>query len=383
MLDISVFYCGLKLKNPIIVSSAGTTETFDHMKRCQEFGAGAVVMKSYFEKKEYRQDATPHFKIIRRKYGDFRCDTLYSSEQASKFDRDGYANEISRAKKHLEIPIIANIDCYDLTKSVEAAKIFAEAGADALEIKACPHGELSMSGKSYEQTMLSVLEGIKKDVNIPVIVKHVAQLSNPVASSLKLERGGVDGLVLFNRFAGLDIDINSETPIMHGGYAGHGGLWSIYYSIRWISALYPKVKIPICGSGGVYNGEDIIKYILSGATCVSICTSIILNGYEIIEKMKKELEKWMKQKNYNTINDFLGKAAERVKGIDEYKRGREVIASINQDICKSCGKCEKICFHQAINHLDKKFIINSNKCKGCGLCEQICPFGAIKMIKDI
>ena len=51
-----------------------------------------------------------------------------------------------------------------------------------------------------------------------------------------------------------DLDLDAEAPIMHGGYAGHGGPWALQYTLRWISAASPRLSIPIAASGGVGTG---------------------------------------------------------------------------------------------------------------------------------
>ena len=70
MPDISTRFAGLSLCSPIIVGSAGITETVDRMRECQENGAGAVVMKSYFEEEVSRKSPTPRFQVIRHSLGD-------------------------------------------------------------------------------------------------------------------------------------------------------------------------------------------------------------------------------------------------------------------------------------------------------------------------
>jgi len=55
-LDISTTYVGLKLRNPIIIAAAGITETAERIEKAAQAGAGAVVMKSFFDdeiKKKY------------------------------------------------------------------------------------------------------------------------------------------------------------------------------------------------------------------------------------------------------------------------------------------------------------------------------------------
>ncbi|MFW5986469.1 MAG: dihydroorotate dehydrogenase, partial [Halanaerobiales bacterium] len=341
MLKIDLFHSGLKLKSPVIAASSGITETVDQMLRAEEAGAGAVVMKSYFENSNYRIDPTPHFKILRRKLGAYRSDTLYSFEQASEFNAYEYAEEIARTKRRLNIPVIANIDFVTEKGCLQAADLFAEAGADALEVKACPHGELMASGKNFTEQIKPIIKKIKSEHKIPVIIKLVPQLTDPVKTGILVEKMGADSLVMFNRFLGLEIDIEKEAPILHGGYAGHGGLWSIHYALKWLSSLYPETAIPLIGSGGAVSGQDIIKYILSGAFAVEVCTAIILKGYEIITEMNREIKEWMKGKGYKQIKEFRGKATQKIQSLPEIQRGQKVVASINRELCAGCGRCAR------------------------------------------
>lgn len=114
MPNLTTTYVGLKLRSPIIAGSAGTTGTVERMKEAQDNGAGAVVMKSLFEDVISRTSPTPRFKLI--KYGERAKNnesknnfSLYSYEQGSEWGLDRYSEEVSKAKKELDIPVIASI----------------------------------------------------------------------------------------------------------------------------------------------------------------------------------------------------------------------------------------------------------------------------------
>ena len=49
MIKLNTTYMGLELNNPIIVGSSRLTSTLDGLKKCEDAGAGAVVLKSLFE----------------------------------------------------------------------------------------------------------------------------------------------------------------------------------------------------------------------------------------------------------------------------------------------------------------------------------------------
>lgn len=75
-----------------------------------------------------------------------------------------------------------------------------------------------------------------------------------------MEKAGADGL---------EIDINEEKPVMHQGYAGHGGSWTIQYPLRWISEISPQVNMDISGSEGVCAVED--EKCDGCGLCVEVC----------------------------------------------------------------------------------------------------------------
>lgn len=342
MVNLDTVYLGLKLKSPVIAGSAGITETVERMKKAEDNGAGAVVMKSLFEDEISRISPTPRFKLVRYREGlrnnkNKNSFSLYSYEQGSEWGLERYSEEVRRAKKELDIPIIASINCISRKGWVSYAKRLEKAGADALEINlSCPHGSIIFRGKEVEKSMLDTVRLVRENVSLPIIAKISSQLTSPVQIIKEIESIGANGITIFNRLTGVDIDIEEERPIMHQGYAGHGGPWAIHQSLRWISEIFPQLKINISGSGGVSRSEDIIKYLLAGATTVQTVTAIVLNGYGVIEEFIGGLKEYMDRKSYQRIEDFRGKLSSRIKGTYEIKRDHYLKAEINDNLIPPC-----------------------------------------------
>jgi dihydroorotate dehydrogenase (fumarate) len=107
-----------------------------------------------------------------------------------------------------------------------------KAGADAIEVNlSCPHGSIAFRGDSdldseqikyfvtgVEDKILETASLIRKAVKIPLIAKISPQLTSPVMLVKKLEEVGFNGVTIFNRLTGLEINLETDTPIMHGGY---------------------------------------------------------------------------------------------------------------------------------------------------------------------
>ncbi len=376
MPDMSVNYAGLELEHPVMAAAAGITGSVERMRRAEEAGASAVSVKSLFENPIPRRgDPTPHMRIIRHGRGRDAF-TLYSYEQAAHMDAEEYADLISDAKSALRIPVIANIDCSTTEAWERYATMVEQAGADAIEVKSCPHGEHLMTGDELAAAVATVSEL----VSIPVIAKMPSQLTNPYFTARDIERNGADAVIMFNRLVGLDIDTETCAPVMHGGFAGHGGPYAIYYRLRWIAQTYPDISIPICGTGGVSTGEDVAKYILAGATAVQLATAAIVEGYGAFGRIVDEFAAWMTSHKHRDIAAVRGLATQKLLGIEEIDRSQRVRAEIRPDRCTSCGLCYRVCIYDAVDELPGDPLSSyeiGEGCVGCGLCQQLCPAEAI------
>ena len=337
MVDLMTNYVGLKLRSPLIAGSAGITETVERMKKAEEEGAGAVIMKSVFEEKVSHISPTPRFKLIHYSARNRESFSFYSYEQASEWGLRRYAEEVSQAKKKLKIPVIPSINCITEEGWVSYAKMMEKAGADALELNfSCPHGSITFRGGNVEDEIIRVAKMVRNGVSLPLVAKLSPQLTSPLKVVKKIESLGINGITIFNRLTGIDININEEKPIMHEGYAGHGGPWAIHYPLRWISQISPETKIDISGSGGVFSSNDVIKYLLAGATTVQIVTAIFLNGYGVIREINEGLKEYMKKKEYERVEDFRGKVVPKIKGTYQIKRTHYLKAKINDNLIPPC-----------------------------------------------
>ena len=128
MTDLKTTFAGLSLRNPIIISSSGLTNSVGKIKKLAEDGAGAIVLKSLFEEQimlEADQLNDPAFSAE---------GSEYLKEYIREHKLAEYLNLIKESKQVCSIPVIASINCYSDAEWVDFAKQIEEAGADALEI---------------------------------------------------------------------------------------------------------------------------------------------------------------------------------------------------------------------------------------------------------
>ncbi len=380
MPDLRTDFAGVRLANPVVAAAAAITENADRLKRCEDAGCAAAVIKSYFQYELGRHSPTPRFRVIRHDLGKHRAFTLYSYEQANVAGLDEFCEEIARAKEACDMPIFASLNCNTEERWAEGARCVAQAGADSIELNAsCPHGTHMMAHLPLAEVMANAVEITKSACDLPIIPKVTPQLDNPAAVVRHLAESGADGVVMFNRFTGLDLDLEAEAPVMHGAYAGHGGPWALQYTLRWISEASPGLGIPIAASGGVATGADVVKPLLVGATVVQTCTAIVMEGYEVVGKLLAGLTEFMDTRGYETIDEFRGRACGRIVGNDDVDRVGRRYAQVDAEECVNCGLCERVCIYDAPREADDHREIDPEACDGCGLCVELCPAECITM----
>jgi dihydroorotate dehydrogenase/Pyruvate/2-oxoacid:ferredoxin oxidoreductase delta subunit len=380
-MDKSALYAGIKLAHPIIASSAGTTRDAEQAVKCEESGYSAVVLKSVQEEVLMRYNPFPRFAVLRSGIKGYESTTFYCCEQAYYGDLDDYAETVRRCKERVSIPVIASINCIKPESWAHYASVCEQAGADAVEIvPSCPFGFLIRDPSNDNHSIaLAALAACKEKVKIPVIPKMTGQVANPLYTALCLDEAGADGLVMINRSTGIEIDIEAQKPILHGGLAGHGGSWALNSVLRWIIVTHPHVTAPITATGGIMTGGDTIKCLLAGANTVEIATVVYLKGYDYVQTMLAEIDDYMDHKGIETLSDIVGLAGKNMLTMEQYDRKTRYFASCDQETCVACGRCEKVCIYDALKLVNSKPVIDRDKCDGCGLCKSVCRLDAIKL----
>lgn len=314
MATLEITYAGLKLKNPIIVSSSGLTDSADKNHKLAEAGAGAIVLKSLFE-----EQITMEAQIL-------SDPAMYpeGSDYLAAYVRGHNLNEyltlVRESKQRCNIPVIASINCYRDAEWVDFAAKIEEAGADAIEINILAlQTDTQYQYGAFEQRHIDILRHVKQTVKIPVIMKLGDNLTNPVALIDQLQANGAAAVVLFNRFYQPDIDIEKMAQTSGNVFSNEADLSK---ALRWIGISSATVgKLDYAASGGIHTPEGVVKAILAGASAVEICSVLYQNSATLIEEYLRFLKAWMERKGMESISWFRGLVNESdPKGVNYFER---------------------------------------------------------------
>lgn len=150
-----------------------------------------------------------------------------------------------------------------------------------------------------------MVSDIKKQVSIPVSVKIGSYFTNLISMTDRLVAHGANALVLFNRFYEPDINIEKLEMVSSEVFSSPA---DIRRSLRWIGLIASQLpKVEIAASSGIHDGEAVIKQLLVGAQVTQVCSSIYINGSQVIAGMLNDLKAFMKKNNFKTIEEFRGR----------------------------------------------------------------------------
>lgn len=307
MIDLTTSYMGLKLKNPIIASSSGLTNSLKDIIDLEANGASAVVLKSLFEE-EIIMEAEENLTKM-------HASGFIYPETMDYFDFDemddpvaNFLKLISDAKKAVKIPIIPSINCVTAEKWPDFAKRIQDAGADGLELNifSLP-SDLNRTSEENDKVYFDVIKKVTSLVSIPVAVK-IGPYNASLASFIKrLSETPVKAIVLFNRFYSPDFDIYKFDFTPSNVFSNSAEL---ALPLRWTAIMSGRVSCDIAASTGIHDGNAVVKVLLAGASAVQVASTLYRNGFGQIQVMLKQLNIWMEEMSYTSINDFKGKMSQ-------------------------------------------------------------------------
>lgn len=304
MPDLSTKYMGLTLRTPLVVSANPLSQRVENIVAMEDAGAGAVVMFSLFEE-QIRQE-TERFELIDRMTSNSSAESSYFFPEMQDYSvgTAKYLEIIRKAKERVDIPIIGSLNGITPEGWIEYGREIEQAGADGLEVNIyfIP-ADINMTSSEVEQRYIDIVKMLRETITIPIAVKLNPYFSSIGNIAQRLQLAGADALVLFNRFYQPDFDIEELAVIPNLDLSVRS---EIRLPLLWIAVLYGRVPVSLAATTGIHSATELIKYILAGAD-VGMCASAILsNGIPWIKQTLDNLELYMKDMPFQSIDSFKG-----------------------------------------------------------------------------
>ena len=399
MADLTNDFLGIKSPNPFWLASAPPTDKAYNVNRAFEAGWGGAVWKTLGEDPPIVNVNGPRYSTF---YGNDRRVMGFNNIELIT-DRPLAVNleEMRQIKRDWpDRALIASV-MLPMEEEVWARLVpmIEDTGADAFELNfGCPHGmsERGMGaavGQVPEYIQMAT-EWCKKYATIPVIVKLTPNVTSILPPARAAKAGGADAVSLINTINSImRVDYDSLTMYpstdgmgSHGGYCGPGAKPIALHMIAEIARTADTADIPISGIGGITDWRDAVDHLALGAQNVQVCTAAMVYGFKIIDDLVDGLSNFLDEKGMSSVDELVGKAVPSVTDWQYLNLNYVEKASIDQDLCISCGRCHVVCedvSHQAITNMvngERRFEVIDEECVGCNLCASICPVeGCISM----
>ena len=214
----------------------------------------------------------------------------------------------------LDAVTIANLSGSTLESYLEGAKLLDKTDVPVIELNiSCPNvaaggAAFGMSCAAAHTATKAVREVTKK----PLLVKLTPQSPELIDVALSCIKAGADGISLCNSFQGVAIDIETGRPVFDKIKAGFGGpavrpiaVRLVYELVQAINQLPENERVPVVAIGGVAGWQDVVEFIMAGATAVQVGTNTFANPMTMLECIEG-LAEFMKRKGYKNIQEMKG-----------------------------------------------------------------------------
>jgi len=175
----------------------------------------------------------------------------------------------------LQTKIIVSIAVKNIDEcSVLGEKIEAAAGIDAVELNvSCPNVSGGVDFATDPKLCEQIVQKMRRAISLPLIVKLSPNVWNIGEVAKGAEAGGAEAISAVNTCLGLAVDWRQRKPRLGNGFGGLSGPAIKPIALRCVRHVYKAVKIPVIGIGGIETIDDVMEFLVTGASAVQIGTA--------------------------------------------------------------------------------------------------------------
>jgi len=357
-MDLKTSVAGMEFKTPLLPASGPLVGDAEKMMALYERGVGGMVSKTI----SLQGAHVPRPCIQSGK------NYVTNAELWSEYALDTWKDEILPAvRPKLDIPLLISMG---YTKDDMKGLIpHLDPFADAFEIST------HYVGKDLS-VIRETVRTIRSMTDKPFFMKMSPHMPDPVAfCEMVLENGG-NGIVAINSLGpAMSIDLKSRSTSMGNS---QGEVWMSGPAIKPLAlAFISRIKkaLPECeiiGVGGVATADDVLEFLLAGASAVQMLSAAMLKGVDLYRTILNDLPERLVHYGFASVQEVV-----ETDLIIPQVSYEVCLPRIDAEKCILCDRCVKACPYMALTHEDDGIRVNQEKCFGCSFCRSLCPKSAI------
>ncbi|WP_145259385.1 dihydroorotate dehydrogenase [Planctomycetes bacterium Pan216] len=297
-MDLEVSIGRLTLPNPILVASG----TFGYAKESAGFvdfsKLGGIVPKTVTWEPRIG-NRTPRI-----------VETASGMLNAIGLDNDGIDHFLRVHLPYLrKLPtsIIANVAGRTVEEyAALVTRLNGAEGVDAIELNlSCPNVSCGIDFAINPESTERVISLARRETDKPLLAKLTPNVTSVAPIAQAAAAGGADGLTLINTVVGTAIDWRRRRPILANRIGGLSGPAIKPIALRIVMETAAKVDLPIIGVGGIGSIDDVMEFLVAGATAVQIGTA---NFYDpgLATRLVDELPGALAAIEENSVRRIIG-----------------------------------------------------------------------------
>ncbi|HAV20101.1 MAG TPA: dihydroorotate dehydrogenase [Firmicutes bacterium] len=358
-MDLKTSFDGLKLNNPLMPAAGPLVGDDEKMMFLEAQGCGAIVSKTISTK-----DAHIPKPCI---YGD--REYVMNSELWSEFPKEMWINhflpDFKRKSDGRPLIISVGYTKEDMEELIPLLDPF----ADAFEVSTHYVGtDLNVVGETVAT--------IRKHTKKPIYMKISPHIPHPDLFAKTIKEHGANGVVAINSL-GPTMKINIKTREIEYGN-DKGFVWTSGPVIKnlALATVYTikqaEPSLTVIGVGGIASADDVIEFLLAGASAVQMLSAALLRGKQLYSNIIADLPKALEKYGFQSVKEVI---ATNLCNPVKYQAN---VPELIPEKCIKCDLCVKVCPYFAITMRDQ-ITFDATKCFNCGLCVTKCPTKAIIM----
>jgi dihydroorotate dehydrogenase (NAD+) catalytic subunit len=296
--DLSVQLGRLRLANPILVASG----TFGYAREMAGLVSldrlGGILPKTVT--KLPRAGNVPWRTV----------ETAAGMLNSIGLDNDGIETFVAHHMPYLAslgTPIIVSVAGRTYEEFIELVeRLNGVDGVAAIELNiSCPNVSHGVDFGTDAAMCERVVRGARQATSLPIIAKLTPNVTDIAVIARAAAAGGTDAISLINTVLGMAIDWRRRRPLLGGRMGGLSGPAMKPIALRCVYQVAQAVRTPIIGIGGIATIDDVMEFLVAGASAIQLGT---VNFYNPTASMKllDALPAALAEAGVNNVQDLVG-----------------------------------------------------------------------------
>ncbi|MGA8738023.1 MAG: dihydroorotate dehydrogenase [Nitrososphaeraceae archaeon] len=218
---------------------------------------------------------------------------------------DAFSKELSKNKK---IPIMISLVGSSENEFSRMVKVFDSLSILGYEINlSCPHvSKMGMEVGDDPEAVNKIVKTVRMNTTKPISVKVGVGSIDVVELARVAIDAGANIITSINTLRAMTIDIETMMPILSNRVGGLSGTAIKPIGVRCVYEISKNIKAPVIGCGGVSSWQDVIEYMMAGASAVQIGSVLSSNGPKIFNRITRDLKNYVDKKGMKNISEIIG-----------------------------------------------------------------------------